>query len=139
MECEENQRNRDYADDIWRSLERDIFPAIGDISITEIKAHTLVKAVQPVQARGALETVRRLCQRINEVMIYAQNTGLIDAVPSVNIGKAFEKPQKKKHAKHPAGSTSAANAHHAYGKYQHVHKMPVHVATSNHHPPCRSC
>lgn len=85
----------DYANDIWRSLERDVFPAIGDISVTEIKAHTLVKAVQPVQARGALETIRRLCQRINEVMIYAQNTGLIDAVPSVNIGKAFEKPQKK--------------------------------------------
>ncbi|EDD4059543.1 tyrosine-type recombinase/integrase, partial [Salmonella enterica subsp. enterica serovar Typhimurium] len=85
----------DYADDIWRSLERDIFPAIGNVSVTDIKAHTLVQAVQPVQARGALETVRRLCQRINEVMIYAQNTGLIDAVPSVNIGKAFEKPQKK--------------------------------------------
>lgn len=85
----------DYAEDIWRSLERDVFPAIGDISVTDIKAHTLVQAVQPVQARGALETVRRLCQRINEVMIYAQNTGLIDAVPSVNIGKAFEKPQKK--------------------------------------------
>lgn len=51
--------------------------------------------MQPVQARGALETVRSLCQRINEVMIYAQNTGLIDAVPSINIGKAFEKPQKK--------------------------------------------
>lgn len=79
----------DYAKDIWRSLERDVFPAIGDVSVTDIKAHTLV------QARGALETVRRLCQRINEVMIYAQNTGLIDAVPSVNIGKAFEKPQKK--------------------------------------------
>ncbi|AJJ67629.1 integrase [Yersinia intermedia] len=85
----------DYAQDIWRSLERDVFPVIGDISVTEIKAHTLVKAIQPVQARGALETVRRLCQRINEVMIYAQNTGLIDAVPSINIGKAFEKPQKK--------------------------------------------
>jgi len=85
----------DYAEDIWRSLERDVFPAIGDVSLTDIKAHILVQAVQPVQARGALETVRRLCQRINEVMIYAQNTGLIDAVPSVNIGKAFEKPQKK--------------------------------------------
>lgn len=79
----------DYAEYIWRSLERDVFPAIGDVSVTDIKAHTLV------QARGALETVRRLCQRINEVMIYAQNTGLIDAVPSVNIDKAFEKPQKK--------------------------------------------
>lgn len=84
-----------YAHDIWRSLERDVFPAIGKINITDIKAHTLVQAIQPVQARGALETVRRLCQRINEVMFYAQNTGLIDAVPSVNIGKAFEKPQKK--------------------------------------------
>jgi len=34
-------------------------------------------------------------QRINEVMVYAKNTGLIDAVSSVNIGKAFEKTQKK--------------------------------------------
>lgn len=84
-----------YAKDIWRSLERDVFPAVGDISVTDINAHTLVQALQPVQARGALEIVLRLCQRINEVMIYAKNTGLIDAVPSVNIGKAFEKPQKK--------------------------------------------
>ncbi len=85
----------DYASDIRRSLEKDIFPAIGDISITGIKARTLVQAIQPVQVRGALETVRRLCQRINEVMIYAMNVGLIDAAPSVNISKAFEKPQKK--------------------------------------------
>ncbi|SUP81253.1 integrase [Yersinia pseudotuberculosis] len=60
----------DYAQDIWRSLERDVFQVIGDMSITDIKAHTLVQAIQPVQARGALETVRRLCQRINEVMVY---------------------------------------------------------------------
>lgn len=90
-----NSVTEDYAKDIWRSLERDIFPEIGDVSVTDIKAHTLVKSVQPVQARGALETVRRLWQLINEVMIFAQNTGLIDAVPSINIGKAFEKPQKK--------------------------------------------
>ncbi|MGF2254067.1 tyrosine-type recombinase/integrase [Yersinia ruckeri] len=63
--------------------------------ITSVKNGPITQAIQPVQARGALETVRRLCQRINEVMVYAQNTGLIDAVPSVNIGKAFEKPQKR--------------------------------------------
>lgn len=94
-EVKKSTVTEDYGNDIWRSLERDIFPAIGDISVTDIKAHILVQAIQPVQARGALETVRRLCQRINEVMIYAQNTGLIDAVPSINIGKAFEKPKKK--------------------------------------------
>ncbi|WP_272685351.1 integrase [Providencia sp. PROV130] len=94
-EVKKSTVTEDYGNDIWRSLERDVFSAIGDISVTDIKAHILVQAIQPVQARGALETVRRLCQRINEVMIYAQNTGLIDAVPSINIGKAFEKPKKK--------------------------------------------
>ncbi|MBP6083226.1 MAG: integrase [Providencia sp.] len=94
-EVKKSTVTEDYGNDIWRSLERDVFPAIGDISVTDIKANILVQAIQPVQARGALETVRRLCQRINEVMIYAQNTGLIDAVPSINIGKAFEKPKKK--------------------------------------------
>ncbi|MBG5925758.1 integrase domain-containing protein [Providencia rettgeri] len=94
-EVKKSTVTEDYGNDIWRSLERDVFPAIGNISVTDIKAHILVQAIQPVQARGALETVRRLCQRINEVMIYAQNTGLIDAVPSINIGKAFEKPKKK--------------------------------------------
>ncbi|MEY0289661.1 integrase [Providencia rettgeri] len=94
-EVKKSTVTEDYGNDIWRSLERDVFPTIGDVSVTDIKAHILVQAIQPVQARGALETVRRLCQRINEVMIYAQNTGLIDAVPSINIGKAFEKPKKK--------------------------------------------
>lgn len=100
----------DYAEDIWRSLERDVFPAIGDVSVTDIKAHTLVQAEQPVQARGVLETVRRLCQRINEVMIYAQNTGLIDAVPSVNIGKAFENAAEEKHAQNSSRSVASINA-----------------------------
>ncbi|WP_211838242.1 integrase domain-containing protein [Proteus terrae] len=82
-EVKKSTVTEDYGKDIWRSLERNVFPAIGDISVIDIKAHILVKAIQPVQARGALETARRLCQRINEVMIYAQNTGLIDAVPSI--------------------------------------------------------
>lgn len=95
LQLKKNSITADYASDIWRSLEKDIFPAIGEISITDIKAPILVQAIQPVQSRGALETVRRLCQRINEVMIYAMNVGLIDTAPSVNISKAFEKPQKK--------------------------------------------
>ncbi|WP_049061231.1 integrase domain-containing protein [Klebsiella aerogenes] len=73
----------DYAKDIWRSLEKDVFPAIGEIPVQQIKA------------RGALETVRRLVQRINEIMIYAVNTGLIDANPASGVGMAFEKPKKQ--------------------------------------------
>ncbi|WP_275234003.1 integrase domain-containing protein [Pantoea ananatis] len=85
----------DYAKDIWRSLEKDVFPAIGEIPVQKIKARTLVEALEPIKARGALETVRRLVQRINEIMIYAVNTGLIDANPASGIGMAFEKPKKQ--------------------------------------------
>lgn len=85
----------DYAKDIWRSLDKDVFPAIGVIPVQEIKARTIVEALEPIKARGALETVRRLVQRINEIMIYAVNTGLIDANPASSVGVAFEKPKKQ--------------------------------------------
>lgn len=85
----------DYAKDIWRSLEKDVFPSIGKIPVQEIKARKLVEALEPIKARGALETVRRLVQRINEIMIYAVNTGLIDANPASGVGMAFEKPKKE--------------------------------------------
>lgn len=85
----------DYAKDIWRSLEKYVFPAIGNIPVQQIKARTLVEALEPIKARGALETVHRLVQRINEIMVYAINTGLIDANPASGIGMAFEKPKKQ--------------------------------------------
>lgn len=58
-------------------------------------AGILTEALETIKARGALETVRRLVQRINEIMIYAINTGLIDANPASGIGMAFEKPKKQ--------------------------------------------
>ncbi|MBS6032325.1 MAG: tyrosine-type recombinase/integrase [Pantoea sp.] len=85
----------DYAKDIWRSLEKDVFTAIGEIPVQLLKARTIVEALEPIKARGALETVRRLVQRINEIMIYAVNTGLIDANPASGVGMAFEKPKKQ--------------------------------------------
>ncbi|HBQ8423007.1 integrase domain-containing protein [Klebsiella pneumoniae] len=85
----------DYAKDIWRSLDKDVFPEIGNIPVQEIKARTIVEALEPIKARGALETVRRLVQRVNEIMIYAVNTGLIDANPVSGVGMAFEKPKKQ--------------------------------------------
>lgn len=85
----------DYAKDIWRSLDKDVFPAIGTTPVQEIKARTIVEALEPIKARGALETVRRLVQRVNEIMIYAVNTGLIDANPASDVGMAFEKPKKQ--------------------------------------------
>lgn len=83
------------AKDIWRSLDKDVLPAIGAIPVQEIKARTIVEALEPIEARGALETVGRLVQCINEIMIYAVNTGLIVANQASSVGMAYEKPKKQ--------------------------------------------
>lgn len=78
--------------DIWRSLELHIFPSVGNKMITEVKARDFISALEPAKAKGKLESVKRLCQRINEVMYYAMNIGLIEANPAAKISNAFANP-----------------------------------------------
>ena len=41
---------KDYAKDIWRSFWiKDVFPAIGAIPVQEIKARTIVEALEPIK------------------------------------------------------------------------------------------
>ncbi|CQQ81378.1 prophage CP4-57 integrase [Yersinia mollaretii] len=94
FELKRSHVSADHAKDIWRSLEKDILPSIENITVQELKARTLIQVLEPIKARGALETVRRLVQRINEIMIYAVNIGLIEANPASGIGNAFERPKK---------------------------------------------
>ena len=84
-----------HADGIYRSLELHIFPAMGKLPIDKIKASNTIAVIKPIAAKGSLETVKRLCQRLNEVMTYAVNTGLIDSNPLAGIRQAFEVPQKQ--------------------------------------------
>jgi len=84
----------DHAQDIWRSIELHLLPKLGEIPIHKLDAPTVIATLRPIAAR-TLETAKRLCQRINEVMVFAQNTGLIHQNPLVGINKAFETPPKK--------------------------------------------
>lgn len=78
----------------WESLELHLFPYIGDKSIFKLKAKDFIQAMELLRANGKLETIKRLCQRINEIMFYAVNIGLIDANPAAKIKDAFESPVK---------------------------------------------
>ncbi|WP_323663754.1 integrase domain-containing protein [Pectobacterium carotovorum] len=80
--------------DIWRSLEKYVFPFIGTLPITQLTARHFITALEPIQTSGKLETVKRVSQRINEVMDYAVNSGLIPANPAAKIRKAFQTPVK---------------------------------------------
>ncbi|EBS7636843.1 DUF4102 domain-containing protein [Salmonella enterica] len=78
---------------IWSSLENNVLPAIGDISVTELRAPDLIDALRPIEARGALETLRRIVQRVNEIMEHAINLGMIDVNPLYRVNRIFDKPE----------------------------------------------
>ena len=85
----------DYAIDIWRSLELHVFSELGKYPISEITAPIAIKAVKPIAEKGSLETVKRVNQRLNEIMNYAVNTGIIHSNPLSGIKAAFKSPIKQ--------------------------------------------
>ena len=95
LEVKKSTVSADHATDIWRSLELHIFPDLEQVSIHEITAPKAIEALTPLAHKGSLETVRRVAQRLNEVMYFAVNSGVIHANPTSGISKAFKTPNKQ--------------------------------------------
>ena len=53
-----------HANDVITSLERDIFPHLGDIPMAEIDKPLLLSVLRKVENRGAIKTARRIKQRV---------------------------------------------------------------------------
>ncbi|CCQ12451.1 Phage integrase [Pseudoalteromonas luteoviolacea B = ATCC 29581] len=95
FEVKKTQVTENYAIDLWRSLENHIFPELGKLPISKVTAPKAIDIIKPLAAKGSLETVKRLCQRLNEIMTFAVNTGLIHANPLAGLRAAFQKPDKQ--------------------------------------------
>lgn len=80
---------------IWSSIENHLLPELGQVPISELTAPATIDILKPISKKGSLELVRRLCQRLNEIMNYAVNVGLINANPLVGIKAAFDMPTSK--------------------------------------------
>lgn len=84
-----------YAINVWRSLESYVFPELGKTPISQITAPTVIKVLRPIEAKGSLETLKRISQRLNEIMVYAVNCGIVHSNPLSGIKQGFKKPKKK--------------------------------------------
>lgn len=83
-----------HADDVLRSLERDVFPEIGSSWITELDAPTVLRVLREIEARDAPETARRVRQRISAVFVFAIASGRASTDPAAMVQKALA-PAKK--------------------------------------------
>ena len=83
-----------YADDLMNSLENHVFPKLGKRPIHKITARGVIEILEPLQDKGKLELVKRICQRLNMIMDYAVVSDIITDNRLARIGKAFESPDK---------------------------------------------
>ncbi|EJL34457.1 hypothetical protein [Novosphingobium sp. AP12] len=90
-----------HSADVLMSLEHDIFPAIGDLPITVIKAPKLLNVLQKVEKRGAIETAQRLRQRCEGVFAYGIGVGLCEANPAAGLrANLTDRPKARKQPDH---------------------------------------
>jgi len=74
---------------ISNTLKNHIFPIVGKEPITSITAPQIINALKPIEARGNLEVIARVCQYLNQIMRYAVNHGIIQSNPLAGIKEVF--------------------------------------------------
>ncbi|MBV2127906.1 integrase domain-containing protein [Arsukibacterium indicum] len=81
---------------ISRSFETHLFPKLGHCPVGDLTAPDVIDVLSPLDAAGRSETITRLCQRLNELMTWCVNTGILKHNPLAGIKAAFasKKPTK---------------------------------------------
>jgi integrase len=83
-----------HADDVLRSLARDVFLTIGALPISQLTPPLILAALRSVEARGPIETAKRIRQRIAAVFVYAIANGIAEKDHPEKLG-AVPKPRRK--------------------------------------------
>jgi integrase len=85
MEIKRTKVKETSADKIWRSLENDVFPRIGKLPVDQITAPKAIQVLSDIVGRNSYEIARKVARRMNNVMTYAVNTGLVHHNPLAGI------------------------------------------------------
>lgn len=59
-------------------VERHILPIFGDIQLKDLTAYALITAWKPLEDKGQIETLRKLCDYVKDMAIFVQNTGRLE-------------------------------------------------------------
>ena len=73
---------------VLKSLEDNLFVAIGNRNIAELKTRDLLVPIKAVESSGRLEVAARLQQRTTAIMRFAVQSGLIDYNPAQEMAGA---------------------------------------------------
>lgn len=85
-----------HANTVLRRMERDVFPEIGSMPITDIRPSHIIRALEKVQKRGAHEPAHRLRQYCSQIFKYAIIRERAQINPASEVGMVL-KPVVKQH------------------------------------------
>lgn len=83
-----------------RALERDVFPSIGGLPVSEITSPMIALVVEKVATRGAVETAGKLLWNVERIFHLAKTRGLCEENPAVGVREVL--PKMKQHSQRPA-------------------------------------
>jgi len=84
-----------HKDVIQRTLGKDIFPAIGDKTISKIIPGDVLAALRVIESRGAFNVAHRVCQVCGQVFRYAIASGMATVDPSATLISVLRKTEEK--------------------------------------------
>jgi integrase len=78
-----------HAEDVITSLESNVLSDIGPLPIGAIASPAILQLLRQVEARGSIETARRIRQRISAVFAFAIAEGLATQDPAAIVARAL--------------------------------------------------
>lgn len=87
---------------VIESLEKDIFPTLGDRPIAELKAPEVLDAIRKIEKRGAIDIAQRVRQRCSAVFAYAIGSGVAENNPVAAMKGVFLTRRKEPRRMLPA-------------------------------------
>ncbi|WP_298282769.1 integrase arm-type DNA-binding domain-containing protein [Novosphingobium sp.] len=79
-----------HANDVITSLEKEVFPWLGKLPITEIDEPIVLTVLRKIEKRGAIETAHRVRQRMSAVFVHSIAEGAGSRDPAAIVAKALK-------------------------------------------------
>lgn len=84
-----------HAERVWRTLNKYIFPHLNQQPINSITRRDAIELLRPLEKKGQLSTIKRICQSLNQIMEFAVATDVLTVNPLTTMINAFEKHKVK--------------------------------------------
>lgn len=75
----------------WNSLEKHVFPKLGNLPVAEIRNPLIREALSELATQGKIETIEKLCRAINSILEHAVVSDNLDENRCQRVRRLFQK------------------------------------------------